>query len=120
MRFISSKSHGILDYLTGIVLILAPWIFGFANGGSAQIVPIVVGAAIIGMSLFTDYEMSAVKSIPLNFHLGTDIVAGIFLAISPWLFGFADVIIWPHVLVGILEIGAGLFTHKVPEYKYAH
>ena|SRR5690554_1101211 len=119
MRFINSKTHGILDYLTGALLILAPWIFGFANGGPEQIIPILIGSAIILMSLFTDYEMSAVKLIPLSFHLGTDILAGLFLALSPWMFGFADVIFWPHLIVGILEMGAGLFTHRVPDYKFA-
>ena len=39
MRFISTKTHGALDYLTAIVLILAPWIFNFDNGGAAQWVP---------------------------------------------------------------------------------
>jgi hypothetical protein len=119
MRFMSSKTHGVMDYIAGILLILSPWIFGFATGGPAQTVPIVVGILIISMSLFTDYEAGAVKKISLNFHLGMDIIAGAFLALSPWLFGFADVIIWPHLLFGLLEIGAGLFTKKVPEYKYA-
>jgi hypothetical protein len=35
MRFISTKTHGVLDYLMGLFLILSPWIFGFANGGAA-------------------------------------------------------------------------------------
>lgn len=83
MRFINSKTHGILDYLTGALLIVAPWLFGFANGGAAQTVPVVIGIAIIAMALFTDYELGAVKTIPLNFHLGTDVAAGLFLAVSP-------------------------------------
>jgi hypothetical protein len=29
---------------------------------------------------------------------------------SPWLFGFAHLIVWPHVLVGILVIVAGATT----------
>jgi hypothetical protein len=29
----------------------------------------------------------------------------VFLLASPWLFGFADRIAWPHVLFGLIEIG---------------
>ncbi len=43
-------------------------------------------------------------------HLGADVLAGILLAASPWLFGFSDRVFWPHLIVGALEIGAGLIT----------
>jgi hypothetical protein len=116
MRFISTKVHAALDYLTGIVLMAAPWILGFANNGAAQWVPFVIGLSIILMALFTNYEASLVKSIPMSTHLTIDIIGGILLAASPWLFGFADFVFWPHLILGIFEIGAGLFTHKVPDY----
>lgn len=117
MKFIKTKTHGILDYLVGVLLILAPYIFGFANGGAAQIVPMVIGILTIVMALFTDYEYGAVKSIPMSAHLTMDIVAGIFLAVSPWLFGFADYVFWPHLIVGIFEIGTAMTTYRVPDYK---
>jgi hypothetical protein len=41
-----------------------------------------------------------------------DIVAGLLLLASPWLFGFADRITWPHVLFGLFEIAAGLTTKR--------
>lgn len=101
---INTKTHGVIDYLTGVLLLAAPYLFGFASGGAAQIVPQVIGAAIILMSLFTRYELSLAKLIPLKVHLGADIATGIFLAVSPWLFGFAELIWWPHLLVGVMEI----------------
>lgn len=119
MRFIPTKTHAYLDYASGAILILAPWIFNFANGGAAQWVPIVIGAAIIMMAIFTNYEAGAVKKIPMNAHLSIDVITGLFLAVSPWLFGFADLIIWPHLVMGILEIGAGLMTQKTPHYQHA-
>lgn len=120
MRFISTKTHCILDYTSGILLILSPWLFNFDTGGPAQWIPIVVGLLVIVMSLLTSYEMGAVKSIPMTTHLTMDIFAGIFLAISPWLFGFADVVYLPHLLVGIFSIFAGLTTQKVPAYQNIH
>ena len=35
-----------------------------------------------------------------------DFLSGVFLAISPWVFGFSERVWVPHVLVGLFEIGA--------------
>ena len=113
MRFISSKVHGILDYLSGALFIASPWLFGFAIGGPAQWVPVVVGAMILIASLLTDYELGVVKVVSMPLHLTLDILSGVFLAASPWIFGFADSVYLPHVIFGLLEIGAGLMTHKI-------
>lgn len=120
MRFINSKTHGILDYLWGILIIMAPWLFDFADGSAAQIVPQVAGVLILVMSLVTNYELGVKKVVPLSTHLTMDVIMGAFLALSPWIFGFADQIIWPHLLFGLFSIGAGLFTKKVPDYNVAN
>lgn len=31
MRFIGRKFHAVLDYIAGLFLISAPWLFGFAS-----------------------------------------------------------------------------------------
>tara|TARA_R110000850_G_scaffold102824_2_gene212437 strand:+ start:172 stop:528 length:357 start_codon:yes stop_codon:yes gene_type:complete len=111
---INTKTHGVIDYLTGALLIVAPYLFDFSNGGTAQILPQGIGTAIILMSLITRYELSAAKLIPLKVHLGTDIASGILLAASPWLFGFAEVIWWPHLVVGLMEILVASITRGSP------
>ena len=63
----------------------------------------------------TDYELGVMRVIPMPVHLGIDIASGALLALSPWLFGFADRVFWPHLVVGIFEIGAGLTTRTAPE-----
>lgn len=117
MGIIPTRIHGYLDYLMGVVLIAAPWIFDFADGGPKQWVPIILGAGVIVYSLLTDYELGVMRMIPMPVHLGLDVLGGAFLAISPWLFGFANEIWWPHVLFGLLEIGAGLMTQRAPEHE---
>lgn len=117
MRFITTKIHGMLDYLTGIILIAIPWIYGFAGGGPAQMVLVTVGVLIIIMSLLTKYEYGFYKAIPMEVHLLTDAVIGVFLIMSPWLFDFAYVALGPHLLFGILGIGAALFTRLNPSHK---
>ncbi len=115
MRFIPTRIHGMLDYASGLLLIAAPYLFGFANGGAAQWVPTIVGAGILLMSLITDYELSLTRIIPMPVHLGMDAAGGLLLLASPWLFGFADQVRWPHVILGIMEIGAGLMTRTAPD-----
>src|SRR4051795_7555454 len=102
-RPITSRMHGMLDYPVGILLVAAPWIFGFTDVNDAQTVAIVVGAVILLQSLITDYELSLANVLPLPAHLGLDVVAGVFLAASPWIFGFNDAgaNAWvPHLVVG--------------------
>lgn len=112
MRVLSTRAHGVIDYLTGALLILAPYLFGFATGGVEQWLPQLLGAMIIAMSLLTKYELSVAKVIPLSVHLGVDMAGGVLLAVSPWLFGFADLIWWPHLLVGLMEIVVPLMTDR--------
>lgn len=116
MKVISTKTHGIIDYLMGVVLIAAPWLFGFARGGAETWVPVVLGLGAIAYSLFTNYELSVSKSIPMKAHLTMDIVSGIFLALSPWIFGFAEYVYLPHLILGIAEIGAATLTNPTPEH----
>lgn len=115
MRFVSTRTHGFIDYVAGLVILASPWLFGFADGSAAQWVPVVVGLLLLGSSLFTNYELGLVRLIPMPVHLGLDLVAGLLLAASPWLFGFSDRVWLPHLLLGACEIMASLITRTVPD-----
>jgi hypothetical protein len=110
MRIIPTRVHGMIDYGFGVLLIIAPFLLGFATGGAEQWVPTILGIAIIGMSLMTDYELSLARVIPMPMHLGVDVLGGILLAASPWLFGFSGRIYLPHLILGLVEIGTALMT----------
>ena len=114
MRFIETKTHGYMDYLMGVVLIAAPWLFDFADNGAETWVPVILGASAIVYSLLTDYEMGLSRMISMRAHLWLDVASGIFLAASPWIFGFANQVYLPHLILGIVEVGAGLFTKTEP------
>ena len=115
MRFIPTRVHGVVDYVVGALLVVVPYILGFADGTAAQYVPQLLGIAAIGGSLLTDYELGVMRVIPMPVHLMADTGSGALLALSPWLFGFSDQVFWPHLIVGLMEIGAGLTTSTVPE-----
>lgn len=113
MRVIPRHVHAMIDYPFGAILIIAPFLLGFQ--GAAFWVPALVGVAVIAMSLVTDYEYSVAKVVPMSTHLAVDIAGGLLVLVSPWLFGFASLVMWPHVILGLLQIGSGLMTKTEPE-----
>lgn len=114
MKVISTKTHGYLDYIMGVLLIAAPWILGFADDGPATWVPVILGISTILYSLLTNYELGMAHVISMRTHLLLDAFGGALLAVSPWLFGFADKVWQPHLILGILELAAVLMTKHEP------
>jgi hypothetical protein len=131
LRFIPTQVHGMLDYTMGAVLSSGPlYLKGFKKVGrkknkddddsaleekaknltAQEIIPYSMGVASTVYSLFTNYELGAVKKIPMKVHLALDAASGAFLAASPWLFGFAKKVWIPFVAAGVFEIAAALFT----------
>jgi hypothetical protein len=115
MRFLPTRIHGLVDYLWGILLILMPYLAGFADNRAATWVAWIFGAGAILYSLVTDYELGLVRLVPMPAHLALDGLAGAILAVSPWLFGFADRIRWPHLAFGLFSVVAGLVTRTRAE-----
>src|ERR1700756_2987 len=113
MKTISTYAHGVLDYLFGIILIIAPNIFHFAQSGPPAVVARVIGIIIIVQALITNYELGVFKVLPMRAHLFVDYVLSIFLAISPWLFHFNNQPsnVWlPHLVIGVLAYLVTLMT----------
>lgn len=115
---INTKVHAVLDYATGLVLILAPDLLQFSEiGGAAVLAPRIIGLGIILLEMITDFELSLVKLVPMKVHIIVDILAGVLLALSPYLFGFNDekVNAWlPHMLVGVMIIGVSMLSQNRP------
>lgn len=117
MKIIGTRAHGYLDYIVAILLIAAPWIFGFYEGGAASWVPIGLGLMTIIYSLFTKYELGVLRRLNMSTHLTLDVISGFLLALSPWLLSFAHIVWLPHVIVGVFEIATASMTKIVPDGK---
>lgn len=98
----------------GVLLILLPFWLGFESGSPEHRVMMFAGIAVILYSLITDYELGLTGVLSMRTHLNLDILMGLFLAASPWIFGFSDVVKLPHVLLGLLEVGAAALTDRHP------
>lgn len=117
MRVIPVNVHNIMDYLYGALIIAAPWLFNFARNGAETYVPVFAGIAVIIMALITNYRYSLAKIIAYNMHLTIDLVIGLFLITSPWLFGFNEHVYLPHVIFGLIAVVTSLMSKKHVNYR---
>lgn len=111
MRFLPTRVHGAIDYLWGLALLASPWLLGFADIPAARWTAVIFGLGAILYSAITAYELGLLKLLPMPLHLILDGFGGLLLAASPFLFGFADQVYWPHVLFGLFSVLASLVTH---------
>jgi hypothetical protein len=114
--FLPTRIHGFLDYLMGVALVVVPLAFDFGAGPQTWL-PVLLGGGAIIYSLLTDYELGVVPLISMSAHLVLDGLGGLLLAASPWVFGFAEFIWIPHVVFGLAEVGAAIFTQTRPAYR---
>jgi hypothetical protein len=111
---IPTRIHGVIDYAVGGLVIAAPWLFGFADDRSATLVTVCFGVLAVLYSLLTDYEPGVYRVLPMRVHLLIDVFWSLGLLGSPWLFGFAHRIAWPHVAGGIAGLAVTALTQRPP------
>lgn len=114
MKLFNTRFHGTLDYLIGALLILSPWLIGFAGDHISTWILVAAGAAVILYSLLTDYELGFIPEMSTRTHLILDGVVGTLLAISPWLFNFDELIYMPHLIFGLALMVVSVSTQTVP------
>ncbi len=121
MKIIPTYVHGIVDYVSGIALLLAPSLFDFAEyGGAAVLVPRVIGVIALLQALSTDFEVGLFRLLPMRAHLINDYAAFSLLTLSPWIFRFSHLPsnAWlPHVVVGLAGLALAMCTERVPSYR---
>jgi hypothetical protein len=107
-----AKAFAAYDYVIGGWLIVMPWFFQFSNFFTPTVVSILLGLGIVVNGLFANNELGMVRFIPEYVHRLIDVVTGILLCIAPWLLGYHDIVIWPHVLTGLVYIMAVMLKKK--------
>jgi len=87
MKFISPTLHGVLDYLTFGVFLTIPIAYNFT--GTYAVVCYLLAVGVLVMTLLTNMPLGAAKLLPFWVHGRVELVAGLVLIASPWIFGFA-------------------------------
>jgi hypothetical protein len=85
-HLLSRKAHGVIDYLVGFGLIASPRLWHFGDQNVMPGAAMLMGAMIVFYSVITDYELGLLKMIPFAGHLFFDLLIGIGLLCSPWIF----------------------------------
>jgi FtsH-binding integral membrane protein len=86
---ISRFLHGAFEYVAGVLLIAAPFLFAFESN-AAVAMSIVVGVVVIAVAASTEGPSSLINSLPISVHLLLDFVLSAVLIASPFLFAFSD------------------------------
>jgi hypothetical protein len=115
----SLRTHAFLDYIGGAILILSPFVSGFADLDIARNVTVLSGFILILYSLFTNYEGGMLKILPLGVHMTFDVILGAFIFMAPWILNYRDFLtLGQEYLHYALGIGAFLlvaFSHEKTE-----
>jgi len=84
---VPARVHGMLDYVLGAVLVLAPFVLGF-DDDTATTVSVVAGVAELLVGATTAWGPGLVKLIPPAVHGIVDYVFTAALIVAPFVFGF--------------------------------
>jgi uncharacterized membrane protein len=79
MKFISSKTHGIIDFLVVFFLLASPMLFGM--NGLLAIFTYALGIVHLTLTLLTDFSAGVLRIIPLKIHGVIELIVGIALII---------------------------------------
>jgi hypothetical protein len=81
--------HGVVEYAAGILLIAAPFLFGF-DADAATAASIVAGVLVLVITASTAMSTGLIKSIPVQAHVMLDYLLAIALIAAPFVLGFSD------------------------------
>jgi hypothetical protein len=113
---ISINIHGILDYLTGILLVTSPLYLPFPDN-PLKIIAFALGGAVLLYSLMTDYPPALLRFVPFPVHRTLDFFVGFGLCFSPIHFAAYGAPAVLFVILGLLLmvlafLTRGQFSHS--------
>jgi hypothetical protein len=90
VRLLPWPVHEALEYLAGIFLVLAPFLFSFRDSAAFPVL-IAIGVVLLAMAVLSGGRLGVVAVLPGSFHAALDYVAGFFLILAPFVFSFLDI-----------------------------
>jgi hypothetical protein len=109
-RVVPMDVHSVLDYSNGVLTGAGSF---FANTTAGCTASIALGASVIGVSLVTDYKLSALKLVPIEVHEAIDYVWSASAIAAPFVFGYwkkDPIVAISHVFSGVCTLLGSLFT----------
>lgn len=89
----------------GVVLFLAPWLFGTMANATSSWNAWILGAIVAGIALLALARPMATT------YEGVEAIAGIWLFLAPWILGFAAVgaAAWTGWIIGVLLVALAIW-----------
>lgn len=116
MGIISTRTHGVLDYLTAGTLFALPRAMGWSEGARSLLTNMAIGT--VGYSLLTRYELGLFKVLPMTGHLLIDAMSGALLCGAPFVLLEEDSdVTAAFVALGVFEIAAAVMSDREPSLK---
>lgn len=118
MRLIPTRIHGVLDYLSAVVLFILPRLLGWGSGVTLLLTLMAIVTVVY--SLATRYELGLFRVLPMKAHLIIDILSGLLLVSAGFVLrDQGNNVRIVLVLFGLFEIAAPLLTDPTPAAGYA-
>ena len=113
MTRISTRTHGVLDFVTAGTLVALPRMLGWGERLTNTLTTVALGT--LGYSLLTNYEFGLFRVLPMRAHLAIDAVSGAALCSAPAMFPEEDASTHAAlVALGLFEVGASILTQREP------
>jgi len=109
---------GLMNYAVAVLLLAMPFINGGEQGITAHIVTSFTGALILVVTLLTKFEAGIFNMISLREYLVFGMAIGVFMLVSPFVFGFYPYGFLFHLIAGIsistisVVIHRSIFAHR--------
>jgi hypothetical protein len=81
--------HGVIEYAVALLLIAAPFLFGF-DTNTATGAAVTVGLVLLAFTAASALPTGLVPSIPPGVHATVDLVLALLMVALPFLLGFTD------------------------------
>jgi hypothetical protein len=113
MKFKIRIINGILNYALALALVASPWIITIEEAVAGKLILVITGLILLTISLVSNFELGIIKSIRYKENLIANIIIGVFILLSPFLFGFFDISYKAHIFFGCVQIAMPLIAYRV-------
>ena len=110
MRTLGAWSHGIIDYVVFILLIIGPSYAGFT--GRQKTFAFILAGVLFALTVLTRFPLGVVKVVGFATHGAIEIVLALLLLVLPWLAHFSAGVLSRnfYVAMGILMLVVWILT----------
>ncbi len=110
MKIISTKTHAVIDYLLGFIMLCVPTMMDFPDDSLVCRTLVIPGLILLLTSMLSEHEINLAHFFPYQIHLKIDLAIGAFLCLSPMIIGLSQSV--SHLFFGSVILANSLLSKK--------